>query len=119
MATTNAKIAQLVENLDNKLDQHIVDTADHETRMASMEKHMERLTEAVIMIAKVEQKISVLEERREEQHERINRLSAKIDNIDNSVTGLVEKVNFGMKISWLVVAVFITAIAAQFGFQVT
>ena len=115
MATSNTRIAQLVENLDNKLDQHIIDTADHEARMASMEKNMEKLTEAVIMIARVEQKIGVLEERREEQHERINRLSGKIDNIDSAVAGLVEKVNFGTRISWLVIAIFITAIATQLG----
>jgi len=111
MATTK----ELIEGLDNKIDKHIIDTADHEARMAAIERHMEKLTEAVVMIAKVEEKINVLEERREEQHERINRISLKTDDMAKDISSLVEKVNLGMKVSWLVIAVFITAIATQIG----
>lgn len=117
-ATSNTQIAKLVADMDAKLDEHIIATADQESRMASMEKNMERLTEAVIMIAKVEEKISDLEERRQEQDEKIDAVSTKVNDIQTSLSGLVEKVNFGMKISWIVITIFITAIAAQFGLQV-
>ena len=88
------------------------------TRLDRIEEKIDKMTDAIIQLAKVEEKIADLEQRREEQHERLNRLSGKIDNIENSVTSLVEKVAVNQKISWLVIGIFVTAIAAQFGLPV-
>ena len=88
------------------------------TRLDRIEGKIDKMTDAIIQLAKVEEKIADLEERREEQHERLNRLSGKIDNIENSVTSLVEKVAVNHKISWLVIGVCVAALAAQFGIPV-
>lgn len=87
-------------------------------RLDRIENKIDKMTDAIIQLAKVEEKISDLEERREEQHERLNRLSIKIDSIESSVTSLVEKVGIQQKIGWLVIAVFITAIATQLGLPI-
>lgn len=88
------------------------------SRLDRIESKIDKMTDAIIQLAKVEEKIADLEERREEQHERLNRLSGKIDNIESSVTSLVEKVGVQQKIGWLVIAIFITAIATQLGLPV-
>jgi hypothetical protein len=62
----------------------------------------------------VEEKIADLEIRREEQHERLNNLSKKIDSIDTHVTTLVEKVNVMQRVGWIVLGVFVTGVSAQF-----
>lgn len=84
-------------------------------RLDRIEDKIDKMADAIIKLARIEEKIADLEVRREEQHERLNSLSTKIDTIDRHVTSLVEKVNVMQKISWLVIGIFITGIAAQFG----
>lgn len=82
-------------------------------RLDRIEDKIDKMAEAIIHLARVEEKIADLEERREEQHERLNRLSFKLDSIEKHVTAVVEKVNVLQKINWLIVSAFITAIAAE------
>jgi|SRR5210317_1219754 len=77
-------------------------------RLDRIEDKIDKMSEAIIKLARVEEKIADLEERREEQHDRLNRLSGKIDNIDSHVTALVEKVAVMQKISWFFIAAFVT-----------
>lgn len=82
-------------------------------RLDRIEDKIDKMSEAIIHLARVEEKIADLEERREEQHDRLNRLSLKLDSIEKHVTAVVEKVNVLQKINWLIVSAFITAIAAE------
>jgi phage shock protein A len=77
-------------------------------RLDRIEDKIDKMSEAIIKLARVEEKIADLEERREEQHDRLNTLSGKIDKIDTHVTSLVEKVAVMQKISWFFIAAFIT-----------
>ena len=70
------------------------------------------MSESIIQLARVEEKIEDLETRRAEQHERMNRLSGKIDNIERHVTTLVEKVNFMQKFAWVLVGIVATVVGA-------
>jgi ribosome-binding ATPase YchF (GTP1/OBG family) len=83
------------------------------TRLDRIEDKIDKMAEAIIHLARVEEKIADLEERREEQHERLNRLSTKLDSIEKHVTAVVEKVGVLQKINWLIVSAFITAIATD------
>lgn len=77
-------------------------------RLDRIEDKIDKMSEAIITLARVEEKISDLEVRREEQHVRLNRLSEKIDNIDNHVTSLVENVSFMKKLVWFFFATIAT-----------
>lgn len=79
-----------------------------------MKKKIDKLSDAIVQLARVEEKIADLEIRREEQHERLNNLSKKIDSIDTHVTTLVEKVNVMQRVGWIVLGVFVTGVSAQF-----
>ena len=71
-------------------------------RLNRIEEKIDKMTDAIVSLARVEEKIEDLETRRAEQHERMNRLSGKIDNIEKHVTTLVEKVAYMQKFVWIV-----------------
>jgi hypothetical protein len=81
-------------------------------RLDRIEQKLDRMSEAVIQLARVEEKMDDLEVRRVEQHERMNRLSSKIDNIDSHVVTLVEKVAFMQKFAWALIGVVATVVGA-------
>lgn len=81
-------------------------------RMIRIEDKIDKMSESIIQLARVEEKIEDLETRRAEQHERMNRLSGKIDNIERHVTTLVEKVNFMQKFAWVLVGIVATVVGA-------
>lgn len=83
-------------------------------RLSRIEQKIDKLSDAIVQLARVEEKIADLEVRREEQHQRLNNLSKKIDSIDTHVTTLVEKVNIMQRVGWIVVGVFVTGVSAQF-----
>jgi hypothetical protein len=83
-------------------------------RLDRIEDKIDKMSEAIIHLARVEEKIADLEERREEQHDRLNRLSLKLDSIEFHLTSVVQKVDVLHKINWLIISAFVTAIAAQF-----
>ena len=62
-------------------------------RLGRIEDKIDQMSEAIISLARVQEKVSDLENRRAEQHERMNQHSKKLDDIDIKVTTLMEKVN--------------------------
>jgi phage shock protein A len=82
-------------------------------RLDRIEDKIDKMSEAIIHLARVEEKIADLEERREEQHDRLNRLSLKLDSIETHLASVVQKVDVLHKINWLIISAFVTAIAAQ------
>jgi phage shock protein A len=82
------------------------------TRMMRIEDKIDKMTESIIQLARVEEKIEDLETRRAEQHERMNRLSGKIDNIEKHVTTIVEKVAIMQKFAWVLIGIVATVIGA-------
>ena len=82
-------------------------------RLDRIEQKLDKMSEAVIQLTfRVEEKMDDLEVRRVEQHERMNRLSSKIDNIDSHVVTLVEKVAFMQKFAWALIGVVATVVGA-------
>jgi uncharacterized protein (DUF342 family) len=96
------------------MDQLEVNMSVDTDRLSRIEQKIDKLSDAIVQLARVEEKIADLEVRREEQHQRLNNLSKKIDSIDTHVTTLVEKVNVMQRVGWIVLGVFVTGVSAQF-----
>jgi uncharacterized protein (DUF342 family) len=96
------------------MDQLEVKMSVDTDRLSRIEQKIDKLSDAIVQLARVEEKIADLEVRREEQHQRLNNLSKKIDSIDTHVTTLVEKVNVMQRVGWIVLGVFVTGVSAQF-----
>jgi uncharacterized coiled-coil protein SlyX len=92
----------------------MADTDTNANRLNRIEEKIDKMTDAIVSLARVEEKIEDLETRRAEQHERMNRLSGKIDNIETHVTTLVEKVAYMQKFVWIVLGTIATFLGAYF-----
>jgi len=82
-------------------------------RLARIEDKLDKVSDAIVALARVEEKIADLETRREEGHERLNRISTKVDSIDSGVITMRERVNVLTKICWLVGAGVLSSLFAH------
>ena len=82
-------------------------------RLARIEDKLDKVSDAIVALARVEEKIADLETRREEGHERLNRISMKVDNIDSGVITMRERVNVLTKICLLVGAGVVSSLIAH------
>ena len=55
------------------------------TRLDRIEEKLDKLTDAMVAMARAEEKISALQDDHEKMYERINRLSQKLDSIEKKV----------------------------------
>jgi len=86
-------------------------------RLGRIEDKIDQMSEAIISLARVQEKVADLENRREEQHERMNQHSKKLDDIDLKVTTLMEKVNniqmVGLAAGGLITTIFLALLTGQ------
>ena len=85
-----------------------------EDRLQRIEDKLDKLSDVVVGMARVEEKIVDLEVRRAEGHERLNRMSAKLDDVDAHVISMRERMNVISKVVWLIGAGVITALITHF-----
>jgi chromosome segregation ATPase len=86
-----------------------------EERLLRIEEKIDRLTEVTVTLARVESKIQDLETRRSEAYERVNRLSASIDDVDERVTSLGARMDLMSKILLGIGLAIVTAMIANIG----
>lgn len=55
------------------------------TRLDRIEEKLDRLTDAMVAMARAEEKINALQDDHDKMYERINRLSQKLDSIEKKV----------------------------------
>ena len=79
-------------------------------RLQRIEDKLDRMADAIVALARVEEKITDLELRRQEGHERLNRMSKKLDLVDSHVTSMRERMNVMTKIMWVVVTAVVAAV---------
>lgn len=84
-----------------------------EERLSKIEEKIDKLSETLITLARVEEKISDLEIRRAESHERVNRLSASVDRIETQCTQMSAKVELSNKIIWGLSATVVVALISE------
>ena len=85
----------------------MADTTD--SRLHRIETKLDQLTDAMISLARAEEKIAGLAENQSNQMERLNRLSVKIDQIEKKVDDNAHTVGI---INRLVVAAMLAAVGA-------
>lgn len=79
-------------------------------RLQRIEDKLDKMSDAIVALARVEEKITDLETRRAEGHERLNRMSRKMDDIDSLVISMRERMAVMTKIMWLVGAGVISSL---------
>ena len=89
----------------------MADTTD--TRLTRIEEKLDRLADAMISLARAEEKIEALQEDHNKQYDRINKLSMKIDDIERIVRDNQRSVQFMHKLFWVVVVAAAGAITTN------
>jgi cobalamin biosynthesis protein CobD/CbiB len=84
-----------------------------ESRLGRIEEKLDRLADAMVSLARAEEKIEAMSGEHEKQYERINRLSVKIDDIEKIVLENQRTVNLISKLFWVVVVAAAGAIATN------
>lgn len=83
------------------------------SRLARIEEKLDRLADAMISIARAEEKLLSMEEKHSHQFERMNRFSEKLDRIEAQVNDNAATVKLINKLFWVAVVSIAGAIAAQ------
>ena len=74
-----------------------------ETRLTRIEEKLDRLTDAMVSMARAEEKINALNDDHAKMYERLNRLSMKLDDIEKKVDDNARTVNLINKIVYAAV----------------
>ena len=82
-------------------------------RLARMEEKIDRLADAMVSIARAEEKLSSMQEKYTNQFERMNRFSEKLDRIESQVQDNASTVSMINKLFWVAIISVAGAIAAQ------
>ena len=82
-------------------------------RLQRIEEKLDKLSDVIVGMARVEEKIEDLETRRSESHERVNRISARLDCIETGQASANAKLETIGKAVWFMVAGGLTVIGTQ------
>ena len=85
----------------------------NDTRLTRIEEKLDKLSEALIALARTEEKLSGLKQDHDRSFERMNKFSAKLDNIEAQVNDNAKTVSMINKLFWTAVVAIIGSIAAQ------
>lgn len=91
--------------------------AERETqakRLDRIEQKIDKLADAMVSLARTEEKIMSMEKENHNHFERMNRFSEKLDNVERKVNENAHTVNVINKVAWIVCAAVIGAIIKFF-----
>ena len=86
---------------------------DTDARLDRIESKLDQLTEAMVAMARAEEKLAGLKEDHDRAFERINRLSQKLDAIELQVTDNAATVAIINKLFWVAIIAVSGSVAAQ------
>lgn len=89
---------------DDKLSEHI---KDEESRLDRIEMKIDKLSEAMIDLARAEEKLFHVEKTHQQHFERMNRFSERMDRVEKKVDDNARTVDI---IKFVVAAIFIAAV---------
>jgi len=87
--------------------------SETEDRLTRIEQKVDKLGEAMISMARAEEKITGLKTDYDKMYERMNKLSAKLDDIQYKVDENARTVNLVNKLFWVVIIAAVGSISAQ------
>ena len=83
------------------------------TRLDRIEEKLDKLADAMISLARAEEKIGNLQDDHNKQYDRINKLSAKLDEVERIVLENHRTVCFIHKLFWVALVAAAGSIAAN------
>ena len=87
-----------------------------DTRLDRIEQKIDKLADAMVSLARTEEKILAMEENHRNHYERMNRFSQKLDAIEIKVNENAHTVSIINKVTFVGVAAIIGAIVKTFWF---
>ena len=84
-----------------------------DTRLDRIEEKLDKLTDAMVSMARAEEKINALKDDHDKMYERINRLSQKLDDIEKKVDDNARTVSLINKLVFAAVVAAVGSIVAQ------
>jgi predicted nucleic acid-binding Zn-ribbon protein len=85
----------------------------NDSRLARIEEKLDRLADAMISLARAEEKLVNMEDKYNNQFARMNKFSEKLDRIEAQVLDNAATVNMINKLFWVAIVAVSGAIAAQ------
>ncbi len=82
-------------------------------RLNRIEQKVDKIAEAIIQMARFEEKLDNYEKYRDESWARMNRFSEKLDRIEKKVDENARTVGLINKLFWVAIVAFSGAVAAQ------
>lgn len=82
-------------------------------RLDRIESKLDILTDAMVKLARTEEKLTALKEHQDMQFDRHNRFSAKLDEIEKKVDDNAHTVQLINKVTWIAVIAVMGSIVAQ------
>ena len=82
-------------------------------RLDRIEDKLDKLADAMVAMARAEEKLEALQNEHNKMYERVNRLSAKLDDIENGVQENSKTVQVIHKLCWVAIVAASGAIAAN------
>ena len=83
------------------------------TRLDNIENKLDKLAEAMVAMARAEEKLVGLKEDHDRTYERLNRFSQKLDEIESKVDDNARVVHVINKLFWIAIIAIAGAYAAQ------
>ena len=84
-----------------------------EDRLNRIEEKIDKMAEAIMLMARFEEKLDNYEKYRDESWARMNRFSEKLDRIEKKVDENAHTVGLINKLFWVAIIAFAGAVAAQ------
>lgn len=85
----------------------------NETRLLRIEEKIDKLSDAMVSIARAEEKLVAMESKYAAQYDRMNAFSKKLDGIERKVDENAHTVQIINKLFWVAIVAISGAIAAQ------
>ena len=83
-------------------------------RLIRIEDKVDSLSEAMISLARTEEKMVALQDDHKQMYQRMNRFSEKLDDIEKTVNDNTRTVQFINKLFWILIVAIVGAITAQY-----
>lgn len=83
------------------------------TRLDRIEAKIDKLADAIVSVARAEEKLISMEQKYGAQYERLNKLSGKIDELEKIVITNSTTVNNINKLFWVVIVAAVGAIVSN------
>ena len=99
-----------LEDIKNLIEGHIVETQDHTSRMDRLDDKIEKLTDAVVAIARAEEKIATLVSSVKHIESELDSTHDRLVDLEKETMVNTRSVSFYNKLFWITITAFLTVI---------